>query len=238
MIRRRHPVCSGRVAFDRFLVESDLPAIRRLFVPRSAYGTCSFRPVRSLVRTLLSFGFLAVGVAACGGNDGVTGIATIVNTERTNSVFALSGTSPSLPAGYYFITESLVRPQLLTNGNVNFEIAFDLSPDGSVALIPARLIAPEAIRGTPAVGIQKSTVAYGEVVRAPDRNYVIDSTFTGQAGETFILQLYSSGCTFGYPFYAKVAIDSIIPSERRIVFRSMVNRNCGFRGLVAGLPTN
>ena len=83
-----------------------------------------------------------------------------------------------------------------------------------------------------------TSTPFAAITRAPDRGYARDSIVTVQAGETVLLQLYGSGCTFGEPFYAKVSIDSVIVAERRIVFTSMVNRNCGFRGLVPGLPTN
>jgi hypothetical protein len=189
------------------------------------------------VRFAAPFALLTT-LAACGDNDGVIGIANNQNVERTTAVYALSGTSASLPAAYYFISESLVRPQLLTTGTVNFEIAFDIDAEGRVALLPARVVVPDSPGGTPSVGIQKSTVAFDEVQRAPDRNYVRDSTFTAQVGDTFVIQLLSSGCTFGDPLYAKLIIDSINLAERRIQFTSMVNRNCGFRGLVPGLPTN
>jgi hypothetical protein len=179
-----------------------------------------------------------VSVAACNNDDSITGIATSQNFSRTLSVFGLTGTPPGVPAGYYFVTEALVRPQVLTTGGVNFELAFDVASDGTVSLLPARVVVPEAPVAAPSVGIQKSTTPFSAITRAPDRGYARDSVVTVQAGETVLLQLLGSGCTFGEPFYAKVSIDSVIVAERRIVFTSMVNRNCGFRGLVPGLPTN
>jgi hypothetical protein len=52
-----------------------------------------------------------------------------------------------------------------------------------------------------------------------------------------LVRLASAGCIYGEPYYAKVAVDSIIASERRIVLRTLVNRNCGYRALTEGLPT-
>lgn len=216
--------------------ESDLSSFRIASLSRRC-GTVAARRFPTRPRALL----LSVALAAtmgCGDDDGIVGIATTLNTARTVSVFALSGTPPALPAGYYFVTESLVRPQLLSSGGVNFEMAFDLNSDGRVSLIPAKVIVPEAPIAAPSIGIQQSSVPFEQLARAPDRGYVYDSTFTGQVGDTFVLQLLVSGCTFGSPLFAKVSIDSIHVAERRIVFSSMVNRNCGFRGLTAGLPTN
>jgi hypothetical protein len=35
-----------------------------------------------------------------------------------------------------------------------------------------------------------------------------------------------------------MVVDSVIAAERRVVLRTMVNRNCGYRALTAGLPKN
>ena len=83
-------------------------------------------------------------VAACNNDDSITGIATSQNAARTHSVFGLTGTPAGVPAAYYFVTESLVRPQVLTTGGVNFELAFDVADDGTVSLLPARTVVPEA----------------------------------------------------------------------------------------------
>lgn len=181
---------------------------------------------------------LSLSAAACNNDDSVTGIATTRNIERNYSVFALSGTSPGLPAAYYFITETLVRPQQLTTGALNFEVAFDILPDGRAALMPATVVIPLPPAGASLVGIQTSETPFKDLTRAPNRGFTYDSTFTGKAGDTFVIQLYNSGCPFGDPYYAKIGIDSVVTSERRIVFRSIVNRNCGFRGLTEGIPTN
>jgi hypothetical protein len=190
------------------------------------------------MRRRLLLALAVLPIVACNNDDSITGIATSQNFSRTLSVFGLTGTPAGVPAGYYFVTEALVRPQVLTTGGVNFELAFDVSSNGTVSLLPARVVVPEAPLPAPSVGIQKSTTPFAAITRAPDRGYVRDSVFTVQAGETVLLQLVGSGCTFGEPFYAKVSIDSVIVAERRIVFTTMVNRNCGFRGLTPGLPTN
>jgi hypothetical protein len=189
---------------------------------------------RIALPALLSAGLLLV--SACGSDRNLTGVATSENTVRRISAYALSGTPASLPAAYLFTNETLVRPQLLPSGSVNFEVAFDIGENGQVLLLPARVVVPEAPLPAPAVGIQRSTLNFASVIRAPDRDYVRDSTFTGQVGDTFLLQLLNSGCTFGQPVYAKLAIDSVLVAERRVVFSSMVNRNCGFRSLQTGLP--
>ena len=45
-----------------------------------------------------------------------------------------------------------------------------------------------------------------------------------------------AGGIYGEPWYAKGAVGRGMASERRIVLRTLVNRNCGYRALTEGLP--
>jgi hypothetical protein len=179
----------------------------------------------------------ALIAAACGG-DGLTSPATVENTARRFSVYALTGTSSALPSAYQYSTETVLRPTVLPSGSVSFDLAFDITADGKVRLLPVRTVVPSAPNGTPTVGILRVNQAFGEVGRAPDRGYVYDSVVVAAIGETFTLQLSNSGCVYQEPFYAKLTVDSILLPERRMVLRSLVNRNCGYRGLTEGLPKN
>jgi hypothetical protein len=129
------------------------------------------------------------------------------------------------------------RPQVLSNGSVNFEVAFDLTGDGKVRFIPARALVPQSPAGAPIVGLLRSSSAFGALTRAPERGYTDDSTMVVGVNEVVLVRLASAGCIYGEPYYAKVAVDSIIANERRIVLRTLVNRNCGYRALTEGLPT-
>ena len=180
----------------------------------------------------------AVVLAACGDSNNLLNAASFENSTRTFSVYALTGTSSALPAAYNFTTELLARPQLLSNGGVNFDVAFDLTSDNKVKLLPVRSIVPLPPAGVSSVGMLKSTTAYSALERAPERGYIVDSTLVIGIGETVVLQLPGSGCIYGEPYYAKLVVDSILVAQRRIVVGSLVNRNCGFRALTVGIPKN
>jgi hypothetical protein len=180
----------------------------------------------------------AVALAACGDSNNLLNVASSENTTRTFSVYALTGTSSALPAAYNFTTELLARPQLLSNGGVNFDVAFDLTSDNKVKLLPVRSVVPLPPAGVSSVGMLKSASAYRALERAPERGYTVDSTLVIGVGETVVLQLPASGCIYGEPYYAKLVVDSIIVAQRRIVVGSLVNRNCGFRALTVGIPKN
>lgn len=196
----------------------------------------SWWSVRRRAATALACG--AVGIVACGGDNGLTSPADTENVTRVFSVYAINGSSSALPAAYKFSTESVVRPQALTTGSVNFDLAFDIGAGGAVVLLPARSVVPQPVQPAPTIGLQKFAAGYLALQRAPDRGYTFDSTATLSVGEAVAIQIPASACFYGEPWYAKLAIDSVIPAERRIVVRTLLNRNCGYRALTEGVPGN
>jgi len=200
---------------------------------------CTFS-ARTFLRRALSFSAVGVALfaqAACGGGSSLLSPASIENVTRSFSVYALTGTSNALPAAYKFTTESLERPQVLSSGAINFDVAFDITTDGRVRVLPAKFVVPLPPAGAPVIGLQKMSVAFDVLARAPSTGFQTDSAVTVGIGETYTIQLKNSGCTFREPFYAKITVDSIVVSQRRVVLRSLVNRNCGFFALTNGLPT-
>ena len=199
---------------------------RRPGAPRTARRALSF------CAALL----VADGSAACSDSNPFLSPATRENVVSTFSVWTLTGSNPTLPAAMLFSNLTAERPQVLSNGSVNFEVAFDLTGDGKVRFVPARALVPQSPAGAPVVGMQRSSSAFNALTRAPERGYTDDSTLVVSVNEVVLVRLASAGCIYGEPYYAKVAVDSIIANERRIVLRTIVNRNCGYRALTEGLP--
>lgn len=202
------------------------PNARRLGAPRTTRRALAF------CATLL----VAGTSAACSDTNPFLSPATRENIVSTFSVWTLSGSNPSLPAAMLFTNLTPERPQVLSNGSVNFEVAFDLTADGKVRFVPARALVPQSPAGAPVVGLQRSSSAFSALTRAPERGYTDDSTLVVGPNELVLVRLASAGCIYGEPYYAKVVVDSIIARERRLVLRTLVNRNCGYRALTEGLP--
>lgn len=178
----------------------------------------------------------AVAVAACGDSNSLLSPAVYENIDRQYGVYALTGSPSGLPAGYQFTTESLVRPQILANGSLNFDVAFDITTDGKALVMSAKRVSPAPPAGVASIGFLQLTAVYDQVQKAPDKGYVNDTTAALTVGQAVYVRLSGSGCVYGEPFYAKLTIDSINVAERRLLVRSLVNRNCGYRSLTAGVP--
>jgi len=194
-----------------------------------------------LARRALSFLVACVtlsALGACGDDNSLLSPATTENVIRTYSVYAMSGTSPALPAAYRFTTESLERPQILSNGGVNFDMAFDLTANNQVSLVPVRVVVPLPPAGATSLGLRTSDASFTALERAPTTGFRADTSLVVGVGQTVLVQVQGGGCFLGDPLYAKLVVDSIITAERRLVVRSLTNRNCGYRALTEGLPRN
>lgn len=190
-------------------------------------------------RRALSFSTLAVAlivVASCGDSNSLLSPAVYENVDRQYGVYALTGSPSGLPAGYQFTSESLVRPQILSSGALNFDVAFDITADGKALVMSAKKVVPTPPAGVAPIGFLSLTAVYEQVVKAPDKGYVDDTTATLTVGQAVYVRLTGSGCVYGEPYYAKLTIDSINVAERRLLVRSLVNRNCGYRSLTQGIP--
>lgn len=181
---------------------------------------------------VVTFAFLA----SCGDTDSFLQPAGFENVDRQYGLFALNGTPSGLPAGYQFTTESLVRPQVLGNGSLNFDVAFDITGDGKALVMPARRVVPQAPAGSPSIAFLSFGGAYEQLARAPEKGFVDDTTASLTVGQVLMIRLSASGCVYGEPLYAKLTVDSINVAQRRLLVRSLVNRNCGYRSLEVGIP--
>ena len=185
---------------------------------------------------LLSLFTLATaGALAC--DDPFALEASLETVRDTLTVYAMTGTSPAYPSALDARTGFVVRIE----PNIAFDVAFDLNPDGSVRVIPARLISPTKIDFgqttlTHGVALQVPAGGFESITIAPSNGYKADSLVTVDAGETVVARVESSACFLSPVIYAKFVVDSVNAVTRQIFLRTVRNPNCGFRSFQPGVP--
>jgi len=194
---------------------------------------------RQLV-SCVGLGAVVFGASTCDTpNTSATLISVIADTLQ---VFALTGTPPSYPAAFLASSGAVTR----ADGSFNFDVAFDITPANEVLIYPQKLVGVPCVAGVlncggaaggKPVGLQRITVPFDSLERAPTAGYQFDSTFTLTPGQALVMQVQSaSECplSFSTVMYSKFVVDSIDTTRRSIYFRSVIDPNCGYRSLVPG----
>jgi hypothetical protein len=188
------------------------------------------RSLRPLVILGLILG--AVLAAACGDPFALPR-ATLANIVDTISLYALNGTPPRTPSGYYLGSYLAPPTPVLIQNGTGFDFAVDLDSAYRPILLPTG-----SLRLGRASGVQRTTLAFDSIKIAPTGGFQLDSSVTVDVGERAILHSRNTTCSFNIPavYYAKLQILAVDSAARRITFQILVNDNCGYRGLETGVP--
>jgi hypothetical protein len=184
------------------------------------------------MRTIRSLSVLVpLALAAACSDSNSLGDATEVNAVDTVTLGALEGTSISTPSGYR-ITTGAVR----TDQTVEFEFAYNVRrlDDGSYQ----RVLLPLAALGLTSAnqvepGLQRREESFNDISHAPSNGYVSDSAVPIQEGERYVVRSRVV-CSIGVPLYGKLQILSF--QDSTVTFQVLTDQNCGFKGLLPGLP--
>lgn len=189
-----------------------------------------------------AFAGLALFAIACG--DPTKPKATYVSAESSYALYALTGAPANAPTAISFLGGS-VR----ADANFAFDVALDLDANGRVIVYPVRVIggglagASQATGVLARIGLQVVPGAFDALTEAPKIGYDTLTTQVVSPGAVLAVELldyqtciYSLG---GQSMFAKLTIDSVDVAGRRVYARTVLDPNCGYRGLVAdSLPRN
>jgi hypothetical protein len=197
---------------------------------------------------------LGAGIIACAAivgcnNDAFKYRPGLLVRADTITVFALNGTPAVLPSGVNVGAGQLsgdsviLRPSAVpSDGGTVFDFALDINAQGSVVAYPAPLVVRSSARR---VGLQKVVTPFDQITQAPNTGYGYDSVeVTLATSDVLLVQANRAGLgercvergTFGYDpvLYAKAQVISVNTVERSVKLRTVLNPNCGFRGLTPG----
>jgi hypothetical protein len=154
---------------------------------------------------------------------------TVADTLRAS---ALNGTPLGSRSALSVFTPAVIAP----DGNLDFDLAFDIDANGNTILIPVSKVAvcPRVCQ----VGLQVvSDSTFEQLTRARTRGYTYDSVTTVPTGKPVLIVAKAIACStdlYSNDLYAKLVVDSVHAADRAIFFRIVTDPNCGFRGLVPG----
>jgi hypothetical protein len=163
--------------------------------------------------------------------------AQLPTAADTFTLFALTGTPPAYPSGLNTYSRLPTR----VDGSASFDLAFDIDTAGNVVVYPVKLIV-SSISGDRTIGLKRVAGTFDAITSAPTGTYQGDSAVVLTVGENVVVEANrgASGdvCYLNLSpnIYSKIQISSVDLATRTIVIQSVVDPNCGFRSLAAGIP--
>jgi hypothetical protein len=188
---------------------------------------------------IFSLGVFGAAIVASACTDPIHITAQDLTTVDTVTVYALSGTSPSLPSGLDVFT----RQPIIVDGLAAFDLAFDIVSETQARILPVRFVvtSPSGVRN---VGIRPSPGTFDDVLKAPSGTYQTDSSLVVSLGEVVVVEtprgFPGEFCQYALSPYLSATISGIAIDikTRTIQFELGMDPNCGFRSFEPGLPTS
>ncbi len=199
-------------------------------------------PTRSTRVVVVALAVLAI---ACG--DITRPKASTPNLAVSYALTAFTGTPVNVPNAINFL-----GGPTRADSRFAFDVALDLDAAGRVTVLPVRYVAGSlgiALQtqstGVPIkrVGMQQVPGTFDALREAPSTGYDTLAVQTISPGAVLAIEMLDfSNCFTGFggsTLYAKLTVDSVHAAERRIFTRTVVDPNCGYRGLVPdSIPTH
>jgi hypothetical protein len=176
---------------------------------------------------------LASVASSCGDPTAID--AQFETDSATVEVFALNGTSPTLPSAIR--TRSIIPVRV--GNDFGFDVAFDIGPAGEVIAYTPVMVANQ-LAAPRRVGLLLAEGPFDAFTRAPASGFKYDSLLTVPAGKLLLVDVIEPGCInlsiLGPNVKSKIQVESVDVGRRSITLRVLSNPNCGFFDLVPGLP--
>jgi hypothetical protein len=175
---------------------------------------------------------LLVAVAAAAGcSDDDLADATNPNQVQVDTMGALRFTAVSVPSAFNIGSRRSVR----TDGGARFDFLYDLDSNGTPTFYPAEaagVLSPSSANP----GLMKVDVPFDSITIANSNGYILDEPIAVDSGDVFLMRSSILVCPIGVPFYGKLEVTQIDTVAKKIMFRFLVDENCGYRGLEPGIP--
>lgn len=179
---------------------------------------------------------LAVLAVACGAPTKPK--ATYANALSSYSLYAFTGAPVNAATAISFL-----GGPARADATFAFDVAFDLDATGRPIIFPVRAIASDLAGSVKRVGLQVVPGAFETVRQVPATGYDTLAARTVKVGDVIAVALLDlTSCRYslgGQMLYAKLTVDSVNTSARRLYARTVLDPNCGYRSVVPdSIPTS
>ena len=172
---------------------------------------------------------LAVLAIACG--DPTRPRATFANALSSYALYAFTGAPVNAATAISFLGGAA-----RADASFAFDLAFDLGADGRPVVYPVRAIASDLAGPVKRVGLQLVPGPFDAVREVPETGYDTLNAKTINVGDVLAVELLDlNSCQFslgGQTLFAKLTVDSVNTSTRRLYARTVLDPNCGYRSVV------
>jgi len=161
--------------------------------------------------------------------------AVLTNTVDTVTLYSLATGPLAEPTAYSLNGRRGVRTW---DAGLNFEFVFTTDAADRGFFLPLDLLGlvPE---GAFKPGLQRSTLTFDEMSRAPLNGYLTSDSLELAEHDRFFIRTGINTCSgIGVPLYGKLEVLDIDTALATVTFQVLANQNCGYRGLLVGIPKN
>lgn len=181
---------------------------------------------------------IAVLAAACG--DVTRPKATYANALSTYTFYGLTSAPATAPTALNFLGGAT-----RASSTFLFDVAFDVDPaTGQAIIYPVRSVAGALAGMAKRVGLQVVSGTFDNVREVPETGYDTVNAKTVSPGAVLAVELRDGTACFSYSLlssqflYAKLVVDSVNRSAKKLYVRTVVDPNCGYFSVVPdSVPT-
>jgi len=158
--------------------------------------------------------------------------AAFENRIDTLQLYSVAQSPIHLPSAFVMVARQTARLDQL----VNFDFVYNTDADGGRYFIPYAGVAPtpQTVR---LPGFLPTETGFDAITVAEQVGYATRDTIPLRVGQVvYARSAVVPNCGIGTPYYGKLQVLGFNDAEHYVVFRFLVNVNCGYRGLELGLP--
>lgn len=158
--------------------------------------------------------------------------AQLENRIDTLKLYSVGQSPISAPSAFIMAGRQTARLDQL----VNFDFVYGTDPSGGRYFLPFAAVAPTS-QTVRLPGFLTTETTFDEITVAEQVGYITNDTIPITLGQVlYVRSGVDPNCFVGTPYYGKLQVLGFNEAEHSVLFRFLINVNCGYRGLELGLP--